>query len=236
MRKVLSILKPLNLRPTDFLPQREVVEFVRHFRLNHPYKSKPSREQCNVSIGWCSQKFHTTKYSNLVDAVQFMGCDYFKHLSHGHNTKYKSQQIIGEFLQIMAVQMEKEQLQGVLSSGYFSLMIDETTDVAVLNEMVIYARYIENGKVSTSFLKICELFNGTVDTIETTLVAYMEDKGLSMSKMVGLGTDGASVMTAVHNGVGARFKRRQPVLTSIHCVCHCLALAAAQAGNDVPYI
>ena len=91
------------------------------------------------------------------------------------------------------------QLQGVLSSSYFSLMIYETTDVAVLNEMVIYVRYIENGKVSTSFLKICELFNGTVDTIETTLVAYMEDKGLSMSKMVGLGADGASIVTGVYN-------------------------------------
>ena len=193
MRKVLSILKPLNLKPTD-LPQREVVEFVRHFRLNYPYKSKPSREQCNVSIGWCSRKFHTTKYSSLVDAVQFMGCDYFKHLNHGDNAKYKSQLIIGEFLQIMAVQMEKEQLQGILSSNYFSLMIDDTINVAVLNEMVIYARYIENGKVSTNFLKICELFNGTDDTIETTLVAYMEDKGLSMSKMVGLGTDGASAI------------------------------------------
>ena len=78
--------------------------------------------------------------------------------------------------------------------------------------------------------------SSTADTIETSLVAYMEDKGLSMSKMVGLGTDGASVMTGVHNGMGARFKRRQPVLTSIHCVCHRLALAAARAGNDVPYI
>ena len=29
---------------------------------------------------------------------------------------------------------------------------------------------------------------------------------------------------------------RQPLLTSIHCVCHRLALAAAQAGSDVPYI
>ena len=34
---------------------------------------------------------HATKYSSLVDAVQFMGCDYFKHLSHGDNAKYKSQ-------------------------------------------------------------------------------------------------------------------------------------------------
>ena len=103
-----------------------------------------------------------------------MGCDYFKHLSHGDNAKYKRQRIIGEFLQIMAVQIEKEQLR-VPSSGCFSLMIDETSDVAVLNEMVICARYIENGKVSTSFLKVCELFNGTADTIETTLVAFMEN-------------------------------------------------------------
>lgn len=53
----------------------------------------------------------------------------------------------------------------------FSLMIDETTDVAVLNEMVIYTRYLLPGsnKVTTTFLKICELFNGTADTIETTL-------------------------------------------------------------------
>ena len=33
--------------------------------------------------------------------------------------------------------------------------------------------YIENGKVVTNFVKICELFNGTTDTTETTLVAYM---------------------------------------------------------------
>ena len=46
------------------------------------------------------------------------------------------------------------------------------------------------------------LFNGTADSIETTLVGYMEDKGLSVSKKIGLGTDGASVMTGVHNGVG----------------------------------
>ena len=179
---------------------------------------------------------HTTKYSSIVDAVQFMGCDYFKHLNHGDNAKYKSQWIIGEFLQVMAVQIEKDQLQGALSSTYFSLMIDETMDVAVLNEMVIYARYIENGKVATSFLKICELFNGTADTIETTLVTYMEDKGLLVSKMVGLGTDGANVTTGIRNGVGAWFKQCQPILTAIHCVCHRLALAAAQAGNDMPYI
>lgn len=43
-------------------------------------------------------------------------------------------------------------------------------------------------------------------------------------------------MVGRYNGVATRFKQRQPLLTSIHCICHPLALAAAQAGNNVAYI
>jgi hypothetical protein len=140
-----------------------------------------------------SEVSHTTKYGSLVDAVQYMGCDYFKHLNVAENAKYKSQRIIGEFLQVIATQIEEKQLQNALSADYFSLLIDESTDVAVINEMVIYARYMYNGNVATTFLKICELFNGTADTIETSLQEFMTDKGLPISRKVGLGTDGASV-------------------------------------------
>ena len=104
-----------------------------------------------------SEASHMTKYGTLVDAVQYMNCDYFKHLNQAENTKYKSQRIISEFLQVIATQLEEKQLQNALSSDYFSLLIDETTDVAVINEMVIYARYMYNGSVATTFLKICEL-------------------------------------------------------------------------------
>ena len=48
-------------------------------------------------------------------------------------------------------------------------MIDESTDVAILNEMVVYARYISDGDVKTTFLRISELFNGKADTIESSL-------------------------------------------------------------------
>ena len=54
--------------------------------------------------------------------------------------------------------------------------------------------------------------------------------------MVGFGSDGAAVMTGKHAGAAARLKQRQPMLTSIHCIAHRLALAASQAGDGVPYI
>ena len=73
---------------------------------------------------------HITNYSSLVDAVQFMGCDYFKHLHRGDNAKYKSQCIISEILQVLAAEIEKkQQLEKLASSSFYSLMIDETTDI-----------------------------------------------------------------------------------------------------------
>ena len=80
-------------------------------------------------------------------------------------------------------------------------------------------------------MKIIDHFNGTADTIETVLFEYLESNNLPLTKLIGLGTDGAKVLTGRINGVGVRLKRRQPMLTSIHCVCHRLALAAAQAGK-----
>ena len=56
--------------------------------------------------------------------------------------------------QVIAIQLEEKQLRNALSSDYFLLLID---DIAVINEMVIYARYMHNGSVATMFLKICEL-------------------------------------------------------------------------------
>ena len=180
---------------------------------------------------------HTTNYNSLLKTVQFIGCKKLKHLYQGENAKYTSQHVIQEFLQTLGSQIEEQQLQEVKKSPWFSLMIDESTDVAVLNEMVVYIRYITpNAEVKTSFMKILELFNGTAQTIEEAVVNYLDNTNLPFSKMVGFATDGARVMTGRLNGVAARLKRRQPVLTSVHCVAHRLALAASQSGSQVTYI
>ena len=68
---------------------------------------------------------------------------------------------------VLADQIKLSQLNDLLSKSYYSLMIDETTDIAVLNEMVIYCCYVSNNSVKTAFLKIAELFP---ECIEKTLL------------------------------------------------------------------
>ena len=59
----------------------------------------------------------------------------------------------------------------------------------------------------------------------------MTDKELAFSKLMGFGSDGASVMTGTVIGVGTRLDRSDPYLVAIHCVAHSLALAGSQAGE-----
>ena len=92
-----------------------------------------------------SLKFLTPQLTSVVDAMQFMGCDYFKHLHQGENAKWKGQRIISEFIEVM-MSIREEQLQDFLSATLYLIMIDETTDKSCLKEMILYAQ-----KVTTPF-------------------------------------------------------------------------------------
>ena len=63
-------------------------------------------------------------------------------------------------------------------------MIDESTDVAVLTELVIYARYISpEAEVHTCFLAVIELPNGTAEAIEQAVTTYLDHKRIPVARM-----------------------------------------------------
>ena len=90
---------------------------------------------------------HTTNYPSLPKAVYYMRCSHLKHLQCGENAKYTSRRITMEFLQVMGEKVEQDKLDDLLASPVFSILIDETTDIAVINEMVVYACF----KCSSSY-------------------------------------------------------------------------------------
>ncbi len=62
----------------------------------------------------------------------------------------------------------------------------------------------------------------------------MESKGLNVANLVGMGTDGASVMTGRKTGVVVRMREHSPAIVGVHCAAHRCALAASQAANGIP--
>jgi hypothetical protein len=180
---------------------------------------------------------HTTKYVPLLELARSLGCTYFDNLRVGGNATYTSERIIQEFILYMARQIETDVLEQLISSPYISLMCDETTDIAVLKQMVIYGKYLTNsGETRTVFLQITDLFDGRAETIEKALLQFCETAGIDIRKVMGFGSDGAAVMIGRKSGVSTRLKVHNPLMVNIHCVAHRLALAAAQASDSIPYL
>ena len=106
-----------------------------------------------------------------------------------------------------------------------------------MSRLVLVARYVTDTEgVKTSFLNVADIFDGTAETIEAAILKYLDNKSLEVSKLGGFGSDGAAVMTGRHTGVATRLKARTQKMISIHCVNHRLALAAAHAAENIPYL
>ena len=59
-------------------------------------------------------------------------------------------------------------------------MCDESTDISIFKQVVMYAQFVnESGNTQSAFLQIKDLFNGTAETIEAALVKYCEERETS---------------------------------------------------------
>ena len=91
-------------------------------------------------------------------------------------------------------------------------------------------------EIETSFLHIGDIADGTAETIEGAIVAFMETNGLVINKLHSYGSDGCAVMVGRVSGVASQLKVRQPRLVSVHCINYRLALASAHAADNIPYL
>ena len=131
----------------------------------------------------------------------------------------------------------QEVKQGVLSrlkeSKFFSIQIDEITDVAVNQQCGVTLRFFDHiqGKVRCPFYK---LESATADGIFQCLdKQFCDDGPLTYANLVGLGSDGASVMLGSRNSVLTRLQIKQPAIISFHCNCHIAALIANHASYRI---
>ncbi|MCO5564284.1 hypothetical protein L7F22_017944 [Adiantum nelumboides] len=122
--------------------------------------------------------------------------------------------------------------ENIVASPFDSLQMDENTDVSTQQYMIVYVTYMlekGNGPICTSFVELLRVENAEAKGLYATLMAFFVKMKLPLHKMIGIATDGATVMTGVNNGVVARLKRNIPHLLSFHCVAHRESLATGDA-------
>ena len=123
---------------------------------------------------------HTTNFVPLLELGKSLGASYLSDLYVGGNAHYTSECCMQELLQCLGETVAEPISSHVRQSPFFALCIDETTDVSVTKELIVYCRYIVDGEVRTSFLKIMEMRDGTAITIEDAKTKSCTDLDLDM--------------------------------------------------------
>lgn len=115
---------------------------------------------------------------------------------------------------------EDELIQRVRKSSFFSLQLDESTDVQGLCQLLVFIRYIWNNGPHKDMLFCEPIIRGTSEEIFNTLDSYVNKKGLDWVKCVGLCTDGARAMCGKNSSVVTRMLEVSPNALWTHCNIH----------------
>jgi len=78
-----------------------------------------------------------------MNDLLFQGANQLKDLKVDQHTTYSNNQSVQEFQQSIAKVLENSLLSKVRESGVYSIMIDESSDISVYQNMVVYIHYMD---------------------------------------------------------------------------------------------
>ena len=180
----------------------------------------------------------STKFPSIINLAKSLGCEYLNDLQVGRNVHYTSQGSIQKIVQCLSKAVQDPIVSAIQDSSLFTILIDETTDVTVKKQLIMYCRFVDPATATprVCYIGMLPICDGKADTITAKIEQKLKELDLDIQHMVAIGSDGASVMLGRHSGVSARLKREIPWLIANHCVAHRLALAAGQASSKVAYL
>lgn len=123
-----------------------------------------------------------------------------------------------------------------LQNNYFSIIIDESTDIACTKSLAVVARYYDNDQknVVDSFLQVMEVKDASSSSIYLAIVNLLNELNVPLTNLTGFAADNCSVMMGKNSGVQARLKELNPHLFVAGCVCHSFHLCASAAAKKLP--
>ncbi|MCO5547158.1 hypothetical protein L7F22_000601 [Adiantum nelumboides] len=169
------------------------------------------------------------KHASMLSLLRFCKCPFMT------TDLYHNDKACATFIYYISESLLQDIVRDIQASDFFSLMMDESTDIGQVQHMIVVVNFMKDLEPVTAFLGLLEIQKGTSSHLYDSCKFFMTQLGLDSTKMACLGTDGASSMIGRKNGLGVRLQRDSPYMTRVHCIAHRASLCLANAVKDSPY-
>ena len=179
------------------------------------------------------EEISNRKLKSLQDLVDEVGNNVL--LSRfSHTSSYSVSEmifIIGDYLKSIV-------LDEIREAGFWSSLVDESTDVSNFQQFITFVRYLKNGKPLTRFLdtRRVDADGANARNLHRIWNEVVLENQLDMINHVGLSCDGAAVMLGKKNSLAEKIKAVAPSTIVTNCHSHRLALTCSGSIEAVKEI
>ncbi|XP_022169397.1 52 kDa repressor of the inhibitor of the protein kinase-like, partial [Myzus persicae] len=149
------------------------------------------------------------------------------------NATYLSSKTQNEIIQICGKIIQSKIVNNKNKCQCFSVLADETTDVAGIEQLSLSVRYFvtEKKQIMEEFLTLTPVHDAAGIGLADKILQTLESLSLNLSYLKGQGYDGAASMSGKFNGAQAHIFKKFPLSPYIHCSSHSLNLTISFACN-----
>ena len=126
----------------------------------------------------------------------------------------------------MSLDVKQQVIEEIKASPLFAFQVDESTDVALCSQLVVFVRYIHEYDIKNEFLFCTSLKTITEsEDVMEKISTFFDTEGLQWNKLCGICIDGAPAMLGSRSGFQTKVKAKSPQAKGFHCIIHRYALA-----------
>ena len=175
--------------------------------------------------------------SKLLSLLKLLDTSGVKHIKY---FSYKCEETLRDIFLTIGEVIQDTIIKQATQAGCYGILMDEVTDISVLELLVTFIQYVHDGEVKTNFLFVKDLLKAScsadANTIYTVATTKLLSLKLELNKLASIVTDGASVMMGRKSGVAALLKERvNKSLINVHCLAHRLALSCTDTAKDIKF-
>lgn len=156
--------------------------------------------------------------------------------SASKNATFVSKTVQNELINICGSIITDKLIKEVKDSVFYSILCDETSDLAHIEQMSLSVRYLDTKTctIKENFICFVPVFECTSENLANIIIQKLKELGLSLEFLRGQGYDGGANMSGKYKGVQARILNLQPKASYTHCASHRLNLTLLKACNVLP--